>query len=121
MSRRRDRSVETLYAFVQRVAAPLLRISMGLIVFWIGALKFVDPAPVVGLLDAAVPFLAVDAIVYVLGAVEVVTALLIAANVGVRYAGLVLMALFAGTLFTFLVAPAATYGAAGFPRLSLTG
>jgi uncharacterized membrane protein YkgB len=113
--------MDALFALSQRVAAPFLRLSLGLVVLWVGALKFGDPDPVVGLLDASLPFLASNAVVYLLGVVEVVTALLILGNFAIRYVGLVLVGLFAGTLLTFLVAPAVTYGDAGFPRLTLTG
>jgi uncharacterized membrane protein YkgB len=41
-----------------------LRISLGIILLWIGALKFVDPSPVVELLGASLPFLASAGFVY---------------------------------------------------------
>jgi uncharacterized membrane protein YkgB len=49
--------MDTLFAIAQRIAARFLRISLGIILLWIGALKFVDPTPVVGLLQASLPFL----------------------------------------------------------------
>jgi len=105
----------------QRIAGSFLRISLGLILFWIGSLKFVDPSPVVGLLAGSLSFLAFPAFVYVLGMVEVIAALMLWSNRGVRYAGLLSVALFAGTLTIFIIAPAVTYGDAGFPLLSLVG
>jgi uncharacterized membrane protein YkgB len=113
--------MDAVFALAQRIAAPFLRISLGLILFWIGALKFVDPSPVVGLLRGSLPFLAFPAFVYLLGVLEVSAALLLFANVSVRYVGFGAMALFAGTLTIFLVAPSVTYGDAGFPRLTLVG
>ena len=50
--------MDTLFTTAQRIAAPFLRISLGIILLWIGALKFVDPSPVVELLGASLPFLA---------------------------------------------------------------
>ncbi len=35
--------MDTLFAAVQRIAAPFLRISPGIILLWTGALKFVEP------------------------------------------------------------------------------
>jgi uncharacterized membrane protein len=67
--------MERLYTIMQRLAAPLLRISLGIILLWIGALKFADPTPVVGLLQASLPFLASNAFVYLVGVLEVEAAL----------------------------------------------
>lgn len=112
--------MENLYNLTQKISLPFLRISMGVVLFWIGALKFVDPSPVVGLLQASFSFLAFDTFVYVLGAVEVAAALLLFVGIGIRHVGFLLMGLFAGTLTIFVIAPAVTYGN-GFPYLSLAG
>ena len=109
--------MEVLFAAVQRIAPPLLRISLGIILLWIGALKFVDPSPVVMLLKASLPFLAFDAFVYTLGVLEVVAALALVLGIGVRYVGLLVLGLFAGTLTIFVISPMVT----GFPFLNLVG
>ena len=44
-----------IIATAQRIAGPFLRLSLAIILAWIGALKFVDPTPVVGLLQASLP------------------------------------------------------------------
>jgi uncharacterized membrane protein YkgB len=106
-----------IIATAQRIAGPFLRLSLAVILAWIGALKFVDPMPVVGLLQASLPFLALPALVYLLGAVEIVTALLLVTGVALPYAGLVTVGLFAGTLTIFVIAP----GVTGFPFLTLAG
>jgi len=109
--------MDTLFTFAQRIAAPFLRISLSVILIWIAALKFVDPSPVVGLLNASLPFLASSGFVYLVGALEIIAGLLLLAGMGVRYVGLLVLVLFAGTLTIFLIAPAVT----GFPVLSLAG
>jgi uncharacterized membrane protein YkgB len=110
--------IETvIVATAQRFAGPFLRLSLAVILAWIGALKFADPSPVVALLEASLSFLAVPAFVYVLGAVEIVTALLLITGIALPYAGLLTMGLFAGTLTIFVIAP----GVTGFPLLSLAG
>src|SRR5215212_8137452 len=109
--------MENLFIAAQRIAPPLLRISLGIIVLWIGALKFVDPSPVVMLLKASLPFLAFDGFVYAVGVVEVVAALALILGIGVRYVGLVFLGLFAGTLTIFVISPMVT----GFPFLTLAG
>jgi uncharacterized membrane protein YkgB len=107
----------TLIAKAQRIAGPFLRISLAIILAWIGVLKFADPMPVVGLLQASLPFLALPAFVYLLGVVEIVTAILLATGIALPYAGLVTVGLFAGTLTIFLITPSVT----GFPFLTLAG
>jgi uncharacterized membrane protein YkgB len=109
--------MEQLYTVTQRIAAPFVRISLGIILLWVGALKFVDPTPVVGLLQASLPFLASNTFVYVVGVLEIVLALALFINIGARYVGLLILVLFAGTLTIFLIAP----GVTGFPFLTLAG
>lgn len=109
--------MDTVFAATQKVAAPLLRISLGIILFWIGVLKFVDPAPVTELLGASLPFLASNGFVYALGAVEIAVALALLLGIGVRYVGFLVLALFAGTLTIFAISPMVT----GFPFLNTAG
>ena len=106
-----------LVGTARRIGGPFLRISLAVILAWIGALKFVDPSPVVGLLQASLPFLAFDGFVYVIGAVEIIVAILLATGIAQPYAGLVTVGLFVGTLAIFVIAPSVT----GFPTLSLVG
>jgi putative oxidoreductase len=94
---------------------------MGVVHFWIGGLKFADPSPVVGLLQASLPFLASNVLVYLLGAAEIVLAALLVAGVAVRYVGSGMMGFVGGTLAIFLLAPKVKYGEAGFPFLALAG
>jgi uncharacterized membrane protein YkgB len=109
--------MDWLFRITQRIAAPFLRISLGIVLLWIGTLKFVDPTPVVGLLHASLPFLASATFVYLLGILEVLASFALFGNIGVRYVGLLILVLFAGTLTIFLVAPSVT----GFPFLTLVG
>jgi uncharacterized membrane protein YkgB len=113
--------VNRLFGVVERIAGPLLRISLGLTLLWIGALKFADPSPVVGLLHASLPFLAFKGFVYTVGALEIAASVLLFAGIAVRYVGLLVLLVFAGTLTIFVVAPGVTYGPHGFPYLSLAG
>jgi uncharacterized membrane protein YkgB len=113
----------SIFALVGRIAVPFVRIALGVVLLWIGALKFLHPAPNVALLQASfvLHFLASYAFVYVLGALEVLTGVLLIANIAVRYVGLLVVLLFVGTLTIFFTAPAVTYGTAGFPNLSVFG
>jgi uncharacterized membrane protein YkgB len=118
-----DGLMREIFAVVEQSAAPFLRISLGVILFWIGALKYFHPAPIVGLLQASflLHFLAFNGFVYLLGTLEILAAVLLLGNIAVRYVGLLVVLLFVGTLTIFLTAPAVTYGTAGFPNLSLAG
>lgn len=113
--------MNTLISISDRISLPFLRISLGVVLVWIGALKFVDPEPVVGLLNASFTFLAFKGMVYLLGVVEVGAGLLLFAGKGLQYAGIICIGLFAGTLIIFLIAPAVSFGEAGFPLLALPG
>lgn len=113
--------MEKLSQLADGLGSRFLRYSLAVVLLWIGALKFADPSGVVGLLNASLSFLAFNAFVYLLGTAEVVSAVLLLAGVGTRYVGLLLVGLFAGTLFIFLIAPSVSYGDGGFPQLSLAG
>jgi len=41
-----------LISYARRISGPFLRFSLAVILAWIGALKFIDPSPVLGLLQA---------------------------------------------------------------------
>ena len=109
--------MKAVFEFVERLAPSLLRISLGLVLLWIGALHLHNPHSTVVLLSQSLPFLAESAVVSVLGALEVIAAVLLLAGLWVRYVGLLTLVLFAGTLTIFVLAPAVT----GFPILTLLG
>ena len=114
--------MNALTQLVSRIAYPFLRIAMGIVLVWIGGLKFVDPSPVVGLIGAS-PFapLASNGFVYMLGVAEVIVGVLLFANIQVKYVGILNMALFVGTILILILTPKVAYGDAGFPLLSLPG
>lgn len=70
--------MKTVFPFIERIGPSFLRFSLALVLLWIGALKFVDPTRVRMLLHASLPFLAFNAFVYVLGALEIIVAILCA-------------------------------------------
>jgi uncharacterized membrane protein YkgB len=113
--------MESLIQWATRIAKPLLRVSLGLVLVWIGALKFADPSPVVGLLDASLSFLAFDGFVYLLAVLELGAGILLFVGFATRWVSVGLIGLFMGTLLIFLIAPAVSYGEAGFPFLTLAG
>jgi uncharacterized membrane protein YkgB len=109
--------MKTVFQLVERLAPYLLRMSLGLVLLWIGALHLQNPHSTVVLLSMSLPFLAESAFVHVLGALEVIAGVLLLAGLWLRYVGLLTLVLFAGTLTIFVIAPAVT----GFPILTLIG
>jgi uncharacterized membrane protein YkgB len=97
--------MKTLFSFAERLAGPFLRLSLGLVLLWIGCIHLVTPQPVVRLLSLSLPLLAESAFVSVLGALEVIVGILLIAGLWVRYAALLSLVLFAGTLTIFVIAP----------------
>jgi len=113
----RSAQLDALFHFAQTIYGPLLRISLGLVLLWIGCIHIVDTPPMIALLSQSIPFLAFNAFIYVLGALEAIVGILLLAGHWIRYVALLPLVLFAGTLTIFVVAPAAT----GFPLLTLMG
>ena len=114
--------MNALPQLMSRIAYPLQRVTLGIVLIWIGALHFVDPSPVVGLISLT-PFalLASNGFVYMLGTGEVLVGLLLFANFQAKYVGIASMLLFVGTLAIFATTPKVVYGDAGFPLLQLPG
>ena len=113
--------MDRIFVAVNRASGVVLRFTLGTVLLWIGALHIADPTPVRQLLMGSLSGLAFNGFVYALGAFEVAAAALLFTGLWARYVGLLLLVLFGGTLTIFIVAPAITYGSAGFPHLSLTG
>jgi putative oxidoreductase len=91
---------EALGQAASRYTVPLLRISLGVVYIWFGALKVFDVTPVGQLVARTVPFLPEKFFVPALGAFEVVLGL--ALIVG-RYLGIVALLMCAHLAGTFLV------------------
>lgn len=88
----------------QQVAPTLLRAALGVVFAWFGALKLAGASPVEELVAATLPFVDVGIAMPVLGVVEVVLGLALAAGVLPRLTLLVLAGHLSGTFLTFLTA-----------------
>lgn len=116
--------MDRLFVVIERIWAPFLRISLAVVLIWLGADKFANPTYTAGLMRASplYGFFATDGFAYALGALEIVAAGFLLANRAVRYVGLLVVLLFAGTFSIFLTTPAVTFASPpGFPVLSHTG
>jgi len=106
-----------VFSLAETISGPLLRLSLGVVLLWIGCIHLFEPEPVVVLLSQSLPFLAFSSMVYLLGVLEVIAGILLIAGLWVRYVAVLCLALFAGTLTIFVIAP----GVTGFPLLTLMG
>ncbi|HEV8556371.1 MAG TPA: DUF417 family protein [Actinophytocola sp.] len=114
---------ETLWTnaerLLARVALPALRISLGLVFGWFGALKVVGDSPVAGLVHATLPWFDQGVLLPVLGWIEIVLGLALLAGRPRRVALVAVAAHLAGTFLVFIQAPSQVMSA-GNPLL-LTG
>ena len=116
--------IDRLFAVIERLWAPFLRISLAVVLIWLGADKFANPTYTAGLVKVSplYGFLATSGFAYALAVLEIVAAGFLLANRAVRYVGLLVVLLFAGTFSIFLATPAVTFAPPpGFPVLSHTG
>jgi putative oxidoreductase len=92
-------------ALVRRFAVPALRLSLGLVFVWFGALKITGDSPVAGLVHATLPWFDQSVLMPTLGWIEVALGLLLLAG---RFPRLTLVAIaghLTGTFLTFVDAP----------------
>jgi putative oxidoreductase len=103
------RAVESFDAAVVRlvspVALPALRILLGAVFIWFGALKVTGNSPVAAMVAGTLPFANADLVVPVLGAVEVLLGLALVTGLGLRVALPALVAHLGGTFLTFVMLP----------------
>ncbi len=116
-----QQSVSGVYHLVQVIAPPFLRVTLGIVFLWLGITKLFDPSPVRGVLENSYSFLASDTIVYIIGGLEILAAVLLFIGVGLRFVGGLLLLFFVGTLSIFFLESASMYSSVGFPALNVTG
>jgi uncharacterized membrane protein YphA (DoxX/SURF4 family) len=90
-----DHTLKPLFSYADRLAGPLMRVSLGLTLLWIGWVDFLDPSTVLDLLSRSLPFLAFSQFVYALKIVEIIGGILLIAGVWLRYVALLSLLLFA--------------------------
>lgn len=100
-----ERSWTAFEGLLERVALPALRMSLGLVFVWFGALKVMGTSPVAGLVSATVPWANPGMVVPTLGTVEIVLGLALLAGQPRRLALLAVAAHLTGTFLTFIQAP----------------
>jgi uncharacterized membrane protein YkgB len=90
---------------LSRYSVPMLRIALGVVFVWFGALKVADATPVGDLVAGTVPFLDADLVVPALGAFEVALGLVLISGRAVGLACAAMVAHLAGTFLVYVTQP----------------
>lgn len=98
----------------------LLRIAIGVIFFWFGALKLAGYNPVYDIVYASFPFLADGVGNLLLGGLETIIGLALISNLFPRTTHAILVSHLLGTFSVFLTVPEMMFNP-GFPFLTLAG
>ena len=104
-----DRVDAKLVPFLRTAAVPLLRISLGIVFMWFGALKVFDISPVSGLVARTVYWVDPDLFVPALGALEMFVGLMLLIGRAMRRTLFLFVAQMVGTFLTFFVLPEVTF------------
>jgi uncharacterized membrane protein YkgB len=97
-----------------------LRIALGVVFFWFGALKLAGVSPATDVIYASFPFLAEGIGLIALGLFEVLIGLALVFNVLPILISMAMILHLFGTLLVFVIAPGLAF-VPYFPILSLTG
>ncbi len=104
-----DRLDARLLPLLRRLAVPMLRVSLGIVFVWFGALKVLDVSPVAQLVARTVYWVDPDLFVPALGAFEVTVGALLLTGRLLRLTLLLFVGQLVGTFVTFLVLPDVTF------------
>jgi uncharacterized membrane protein YkgB len=106
---------------LQRYTLPLMRVSLGVVYVWFGALKLTDSTPVAQLVAKTVPFLPGHIFVPVLGAIEVLIGLALIAGKFLDLVALVMVGHLLGTFLVLIELPGDSYQNNNVLQLTMTG
>ena len=121
LERQAQRVDARVLSTLDRIALPALRISLGVVFIWFGALKLLDVSPVSGLVARTVYWFDPDIVVPALGVFEIAVGSMLVLNRLLRVA----LALFAGqmvgTFLVFAVLPDVAFSDGNPLRLTVEG
>jgi uncharacterized membrane protein YkgB len=92
-------------AILERISLPLLRIALGVVYIWFGALKFTDSSPVWDLVARTMPFLPPHLFVPALGGFEVLLGIGLLVGRRLALVALLMVAHLAGTFLVLVTQP----------------
>ncbi len=107
-SRSAQRVVATIDSSAEAVrpaTLPALRILLGVVFMWFGALKVFNVSPVAKIVSGTLPWADPRATVLALGSVELVFGIALIAGVALRFVLPLMAAHLAGTFLTFMMLP----------------
>jgi putative oxidoreductase len=104
-----------------RASVPLLRVSLGVVFIWFGALKFTNSTPVAELVANTVPFLPARWFVPALGAFEVGLGLALLVGRWLGIVALLMVAHLSGTLLVLVTQPHVAFQDGNPLMLTMTG
>jgi uncharacterized membrane protein YphA (DoxX/SURF4 family) len=110
-----------LVSWLRTWSAPLLRISIGVVFIWFGALKVFDVSPVSELVAATVYWVDPGWFVPVLGIAEVVVGVFLVVGVALRPVLLVFVLQMIGTALVFVVLPEVAFADGNLLKLTVEG
>jgi uncharacterized membrane protein YphA (DoxX/SURF4 family) len=113
--------LDTILVGSRRFTLPLLRISLGIVYIWFGALKLSDSTPVAQLVAKTVPFIPEHIFVPVLGAVEVLIGLALVLGRLLDLVALVMVGHLAGTFLVLVTQPGESFQNGNIFELTMTG
>jgi putative oxidoreductase len=104
-----------------RASLPLLRVSLGVVFIWFGALKFTNSTPVAELIANTVPFLPARWFVPALGAFEVALGLALLVGRWLGIVALLMVGHLSGTLLVLVTQPQVAFKDGNPLMLTMTG
>jgi uncharacterized membrane protein YkgB len=100
-----DRFDTTVRRVMRRIAVPTLRVSVGIVFVWFGALKVFDVSPVADLVARTVYWFEPTWVVEILGTVEIVVGICLIFGALLRLALFAFVAQMLGTFLVFVILP----------------
>ena len=112
---------DRLIQLLRRNGIVVLRVVLGVVFLWFGALKLADVSPAASLIAKTVPFLPAEPTVFAMGIVEVLIALGLLSGWAIRVTLLLFVFQMLGTLIPLIALPEVVYEEGNPLRLSLLG
>ena len=113
--------LRAMHQTLTQVSLPLLRIALGVVYIWFGALKFSDSSPVGELVAKTVPFLPSHLFVPALGGFEVLVGIGLLVGRRLAIVALLMVAHLAGTFLVLVTQPSVAFQNGDPVMLTMTG
>jgi len=112
---------QTVISWVRKYSVAMLRVALGVVFVWFGALKILGISPVAGLVAKTLYFLPPHVAVVGMGVVEVIIGLGLLSGLAMRLTLLLFVAQMMGTFLTMVIRPDLTFTDGNPFKLSANG